>query len=645
MKKILVLLFLSVLYPVHGRTYYVAPAGDDANPGTITLPWGTWQKAFNTAQAGDTVWFRGGTWYPTSAANGGATTTINPPNFGNSGTAQKPICFFSYPGETPILDCKYIYSHNGYISGLFINNANFIHLKGLTIRNVFQRTTGVEAFGIWCWFGSNFTFDRMEVYNVGGNGIRYYSTVGKFPNGEMYAEYDTTLFINCDVHNCCDTFNVYMGDPRPGNAADGIKIMSDVGNKTFNSKVLLYCSGCRVWRCADDGFDLPGHGQMIIDNCWSFANGDIVLGKKTEGNGLKFATSDTSSYITRIIRKSIFAYNLGIGIGNVDYGGYYRSNGRIYNNFLYKNRVGVSQGFTNSDFPYLNNIYKNNIAFENTEHAVEPNGISPLVYKESHNNWDQIRSGYPFYLYTDTISVSNEDFKSLDWTEMLEPRKSDGSLPEINFLKLAQGSDLIDAGVAVGLPYNGTAPDLGPWEYEYFEDTFNRYPEINIKFPYDGTIFSDSPKIKIIVDVMDPDGNITKVEYYNGIIKLGEETSPPWSFTMNEVPSGNYFLTAVATDDRGARATSLRILIRVRSNIDKLFPNPNKGTFYLTLMSPLYEKAKVTIVSNDGKIVFNGYMFAEEIARQFTISNINPGIYILILASSDIMLTKKFIVE
>ncbi|HEX4412974.1 MAG TPA: hypothetical protein VH107_05045, partial [Lacipirellulaceae bacterium] len=41
------------------------------------------------------------------------------------------------------------------------------------------------------------------------------------------------------------------------------------------------------------------------------------------------------------------------------------------------------------------------------------------------------------------------------------PRLADGSLPPIDFMRLASGSHLIDAGVNVGLAYNGLAPDLG----------------------------------------------------------------------------------------------------------------------------------------------------------------------------------------
>jgi hypothetical protein len=49
----------------------------------------------------------------------------------------------------------------------------------------------------------------------------------------------------------------------------------------------------------------------------------------------------------------------------------------------------------------------------------------------------------------------------------MRPRKANGSLPDVQFGHLAPGSGLIDKGVNVGLPYNGAAPDLGPFESNY----------------------------------------------------------------------------------------------------------------------------------------------------------------------------------
>ena len=61
---VLGLLVAGLVVAVSGRaeTYFVAPppSGDDANPGTESLPWATLQKAADTVQAGDTVLVRAG---------------------------------------------------------------------------------------------------------------------------------------------------------------------------------------------------------------------------------------------------------------------------------------------------------------------------------------------------------------------------------------------------------------------------------------------------------------------------------------------------------------------------------------------------------------------------------------------------------
>ena len=71
----------------------------------------------------------------------------------------------------------------------------------------------------------------------------------------------------------------------------------------------------------------------------------------------------------------------------------------------------------------------------------------------SHNSWNLGRNYYKRRLRFPR-------FQQRRW-----PRNADGSLPTINFLKLAAGSDLIDKGVNVGIAYTGIAPDLGAYEY------------------------------------------------------------------------------------------------------------------------------------------------------------------------------------
>lgn len=69
-----------------------------------------------------------------------------------------------------------------------------------------------------------------------------------------------------------------------------------------------------------------------------------------------------------------------------------------------------------------------------------------------HNSW------------TLPVTITNADFKSLDASVADDTRQSNGNQPINDFLRLADGSDLIGAGVDVGLPYKGSNPDLGAYE-------------------------------------------------------------------------------------------------------------------------------------------------------------------------------------
>ena len=71
--------------------YYVAPNGDDINPGTKTgFPFCTIQKAASIVQAGDTILVRAGV-YP------------EPVILRFSGREGKPITLKNYPGERPVI--------------------------------------------------------------------------------------------------------------------------------------------------------------------------------------------------------------------------------------------------------------------------------------------------------------------------------------------------------------------------------------------------------------------------------------------------------------------------------------------------------------------------------------------------------------
>jgi uncharacterized protein YjdB len=444
MKEIILLLFFTFSSVVSATTYYVATTGNDSNPGTISQPWATWQKAFSIATAGDTVYFRGGIYMPTTS-NYGNIVMYYPHDTGHNGNPGNPVCFFNYPGEKPILDCSLVDPIGNYNTGISIFYGDYVHLRGLTVRNIRQVRDGVSCCGIGATWCSNLTYENCEVYNVGGEGISVLSGFGYNTYRTILS--DTTSFINCDVHNCCDSFIDNLEAPGfVGGWADGFKVDNEIG-ACFRWK------GCRVWNCSDDGYDISGSATGIFENCWSFANGRL----NGDGNGFKYGgVRNDDIPLARSITNCLSAYNRATGF-NENNNGSYQMNLHIFNNTAFKNETGYINMYGVIGEPNQN-IYRNNIAYRNTLYPMA--FLSPTI--DDHNTWGSV---HPFPSYTETIQVTDADFISVDSTGITGPRQSDGSLPNLGFLKLALTSDLIDAGIDVGLPYNPPYPDLGAFEY------------------------------------------------------------------------------------------------------------------------------------------------------------------------------------
>ena len=101
-------------------SYYVSPGGSDSNPGTLSNPWKTIQKAVNSVSAGDTVYIRAGTYREV--------VTLS-----RSGTSSAPISILAYPGEKAIVDGNNYSVASGY-SPLVKITGSYTNLNGLEIR-------------------------------------------------------------------------------------------------------------------------------------------------------------------------------------------------------------------------------------------------------------------------------------------------------------------------------------------------------------------------------------------------------------------------------------------------------------------------------------------------------------------------------
>ena len=180
----------------------------------------------------------------------------------------------------------------------------------------------------------------------------------------------------------------------------------------------------------------------------------------------------------------------------------------------------------------------------------------------------------------------------------------------------------------------------------------NQPPVVEIFNPSKGNKYENPATITIDAIASDPDGSISKVEFYSGAVKLVELTSAPYSYTWKDVEAGSYSITAIATDNLNATATSLPIEFEVAANIKydanseiiNLYPNPNDGHFSIKFINPLQsEKSEIIITDLAGKQVYNGLVSKEEIIKQIDLSYIKSGIYILMIIYKEILVTKKII--
>ncbi len=94
----------------------------------------------------------------------------------------------------------------------------------------------------------------------------------------------------------------------------------------------------------------------------------------------------------------------------------------------------------------------------------------------------------------------------------------------------------------------------------------NSSPTVTLTQPTDKATFAAPATINLAATASDLDGSVTKVEFFNGSTKLGEDTTAPYTLTWSSVGVGTYTLTARATDNVGATTTSGASTVTVAGN-------------------------------------------------------------------------------
>lgn len=456
MKRPLLHLMLLCSLSTWATTYYCSPAGtghgrDYQHPTSFA-------SGLNALQSpGDTLYLLGGQYDL-------GKTTVN-----KSGSSSRRIVIAGYPGETAILDFRTTpYGTRGL---QISSSSSYVHVRDLTLRYSGKNNLYCE--------GSNCLFERLDIYGSADTGCQMKNGGGN-------------TILNCDSHDNFDYQNGTLSNADFGGNADGF------ADKQHSGPSNTYI-GCRAWNNSDDGWDFFQRNNSsdthptIFENCVCYLNGmaeydmrnhpryqtdkawfDNVVGKTitnrydqqqvvtlehypNHGNGNGFKLGGGGTLHNVVLHHCLSVANRERGFDqNNDNGSM-----SLYNCTGYLN--GVNYGFTTA---YGSNTLVNCVTWAGV------NGDSykaKTVTRTDHNSWN-----------TASLKCNASDFVSLDTTEILRPRLSDGSLyvfqPTAGLLHLVSGSDLIDAGVPLGYAYWGAAPDLGCFERQQGNYTGDSIP-------------------------------------------------------------------------------------------------------------------------------------------------------------------------
>lgn len=429
---------------------FMATTGSDENDGTINRPFATLGKAKSVIDIAennvDTLYIRGGSYNIDESQimdNERSTTWSYVFDFSansstRTGSSSKRICYWGFNGERPVFNMSAIRPGKRVL--VFYMARSFYHFKNFEIVGTQVSVQGHTQSECFRNDGANHSiYENIAMHD--GMAIGFYLVRGQ-----------NNLVLNCDAYNNYDNYSqgVYGGN------VDGF---GGHPNATGTGNVFR---GCRAWWNSDDGFDLiNAHVPYIIENCWSFYNGyqpgtfvsaGDGAGFKSGGYGMS-ATPNVPAIIPVHVVKGCLAYrNKNQGFyANHHLGGIeWYNNTSYYNpsNFNMLNRKSASEAIDDPDGGY-GHILKNNLSYSPRSNGRDIININLSRCTVTNNS----------FLMNPEMNITADDFITVvesNAAQLMMKRKADGSLPDIDFLRPKQGSQVIGLGIELGIPYTGT---------------------------------------------------------------------------------------------------------------------------------------------------------------------------------------------
>jgi RNA polymerase sigma factor (sigma-70 family) len=318
-------------YPgVATADYYVAPTGDDTNPGTRARPFATMTRAVAKARPGQTVAVRGGTYHPT--------TTIA---LTSSGTAGHRITVSNYRDEKPVFDGSRIPA----AGTLIAQSGGHVTVQGIEI-------AGSPGNGYVCTSCHDDVLARLGVHGNARTGLVLHG-----------AGTHDTLILDSDFYD-----NHEAGST--GGYADGLVFNDGSGS---GNRV----RGCRIYDNSGDGVDLSGFGDAVtVEHSWAFGNGVNrwgIAAFSSGGSGFKLG-GDAGLRVAHIASNSAAWDNAGFGFTETGSSG----TPRLTNDTAYRNGAA---GFA---FVHSAAILQRDLALAN-----HPDDWLGGQAEHTGNSWDQ----------------------------------------------------------------------------------------------------------------------------------------------------------------------------------------------------------------------------------------------------------------
>ena len=422
------------------KYYYVSPRGDDANPGNAQAPFRTIGHALQKALPGDTVWVEDGIYEEIIS-------------FPRSGKPEAPIVLKSVTPEGAVIEGGNLNPANW--EGLInIICRNWIVVDGFLVRNSRQR-------GIWV-MGEKAASRHVVLRNcrtlntvLSGFAVEFSSDV-KLENcqasfaGEGYAGFYFYRNQDVVVQGCIADHNGGGG----GGLAQGFVFLEGAN---------YLVKDCIARSNARDGFDTGGENEgtenIRFESCYSLENGE-------DGFGLNSYASQVRYVRCVSYRNAGNDFNIYEGASRVE----------VFNcTMVGSEHYFWIDGSDNPNRPVSDVQVRNCIGYGAQNRGIITVGpISNVTF--DYNCWTGNYSGYgEFCLWNmgeNEIALGYSDIGvNGNWFRLLSQGEHSFSkdpgfvdVANANF-RLRSDSPCIDAGVDVGLPYNGKAPDLGAFEY------------------------------------------------------------------------------------------------------------------------------------------------------------------------------------